>query len=503
LKQKVGNKYQVVVPRTAQETLRKWSFSCSRLWNWCLDMALLLYRENRNWDINYYSLKYKSPFTDKDGKPVKSEVVTTGDDGKEKRKSVTLYETVMDQKGAGFNGMLTVHRKHNPDFAETPNCCQQETLMSLDKAFKRFRFDSEVCKHRAMLRAKAETPKEKAKAERYAMPKFKSTRTDFSSLYFPRERFSVIRRGGKTYLHVSKLPQDIRILTDDREIPETLNGAVISFDPVKSMWFVSLKFDQVFDDTRARGLPEVAMDRGVRSTVMLSDGTEHNVPADDIMRLETRKERLQQVQARKIGSDKEERKSRNFLKVQHKIALIERKISDLRKNFAHQKSCVVAASHSVVYEENLKIAKMTKSKKGTQETPGHGVQAKADLNRKILRSGWGYFSQYLCYKLERRGGALIKVRPEYTSQTCSSCFSNPVDDPGSTTRDGKSFKCNRCGLQMDADLNASKVILARGQGNKDAFPKRKTPSTHLKETVQDSVCLHEDDLGDGCDARLF
>lgn len=54
---------------------------------------------------------------------------------------------------------------------------------------------------------------------------------------------------------------------------------------------------------------------------------------------------------------------------------------------------------------------MSKSAKGTQESPGKNVKAKSGLNRGILDQGWSLFNSMLDYKLEELGGRLIKVCP--------------------------------------------------------------------------------------------
>ena len=64
---------------------------------------------------------------------------------------------------------------------------------------------------------------------------------------------------------------------------------------------------------------------------------------------------------------------------------------------------------------------MSASAAGTIENPGKKVKQKSSLNRSILDQGWYAFSRMLSYKLERRGGRLIKVDPRNTSRTCPQC----------------------------------------------------------------------------------
>lgn len=78
-------------------------------------------------------------------------------------------------------------------------------------------------------------------------------------------------------------------------------------------------------------------------------------------------------------------------------------------------------------------------------------------NNKLQR--WTY--PRVINKLERlceeNGILLTKVNPAYTSQICSGC--GTLDK---SSRQGESYKCNSCNLEIDADLNASINILHRG-----------------------------------------
>jgi putative transposase len=63
----------------------------------------------------------------------------------------------------------------------------------------------------------------------------------------------------------------------------------------------------------------------------------------------------------------------------------------------------------------------------------------------------------LSYKAERAGCRAVEVNPKNTSTTCSNCGAkHPM--PLST----RTYECESCGLVMDRDLNAAKMILARG-----------------------------------------
>ena len=102
---------------------------------------------------------------------------------------------------------------------------------------------------------------------------------------------------------------------------------------------------------------------------------------------------------------------------------------------------------------------MSKSARGSIETPGRNVSAKSGLNKSILDQGWHEFKRQLEYKLTWRGGTLITIPAHYTSQTCSQCFY--VDKENRKTQ--STFACIRCNYKENADINAAKNILAAGQ----------------------------------------
>ena len=122
-------------------------------------------------------------------------------------------------------------------------------------------------------------------------------------------------------------------------------------------------------------------------------------------------------------------------------------------------STVIGETQAVVVVEDLKIRNMTKSARGTKESPGRKVRQKSGLNRSILSRGWGTFLSLLDYKLSRRGERLVRVDPKNTSRTCFSCGHIAAENrPDQTT-----FRCVSCGHADHADANAAKNILRAGR----------------------------------------
>ena len=131
----------------------------------------------------------------------------------------------------------------------------------------------------------------------------------------------------------------------------------------------------------------------------------------------------------------------------------------MRRDFLHKTSTAIGETQAVVHVEDLPIRNMSRSARGTVEAPGKKVRQKAGLNRSILSQGWGTFLSLLEYKLLRRGGRLVRVPPQYTSQTCSVCGHAAPEN----RKTQEAFVCGVCGHAENADANAAKNILRAGQ----------------------------------------
>ena len=194
----------------------------------------------------------------------------------------------------------------------------------------------------------------------------------------------------------------------------------------------------------------IGLDVGVSLVVADSDGNK-------IKPLTLTKE-LSKLRLRAKHLSRKKKGSSNRTKAKAKLAKANLKIANKRKDFLHKLSLQYAESQGIVVIEDLKIKNMTKSAKGTKETPGKQVKQKQGLNRSITQQSWGLFFELLEYKLQERGGQLIKVDPKHTSQTCNRCGHVSKENRQSQSM----FVCTSCGHTANADENAAKNILVRG-----------------------------------------
>jgi putative transposase len=210
-------------------------------------------------------------------------------------------------------------------------------------------------------------------------------------------------------------------------------------------WHIA--FAAIPDPIPAPGNGEVVgVDRGVAVSAALSTGERLHIP---VLTGQERKRlfRLERKLARaKRGSNRRAR-------VKHAIARLHVRETDRRKDWAEKTSTRLAREFDVIRVEDLHIAGMIRSAKGTTEEPGRNVRAKAGLNREILRSGWGL----LVRRLEDKApGRVEKVKPHFTSQRCSACGHTDAK-----ARESQAvFRCVACGLACNADVNAARNIAA-------------------------------------------
>lgn len=331
------------------------------------------------------------------------------------------------EKFAGYAVMckwLTDWR-HAPATAwlsETSIDPQQQTLKRLEAAYQRF-FES---------------------AGGY--PKFRG-RGQEAGLRFPNQRTIALDQANARV----KLPKLGWIgLRQSRPVEGLLKNATVTQE--RGKWFVSLQVE-LPDVLPVAGLaPTLGVDLGVTLFAATSDG-QCIAPLKALKRQQQRLRRYQKAVCRKRKG------SRNRRKAVDRLSRLHARVANQRGDWLHKISTCLADAHPVIAIENLRVAAMSASAKGSIAAPGQRVRQKAGLNRAILDQGWAEFRRQLEYKCAARGGAVVPVNPAYTSQTCSVCGHVHADNRKRQDR----FECVACRHVENADTQAAKNILAAGR----------------------------------------
>jgi len=216
-------------------------------------------------------------------------------------------------------------------------------------------------------------------------------------------------------------------------------------------WFVAFQVEMDVPEPIHPASAEVGIDLGVATFAAFSDGRLHP-PLNAYRRVEKKKARMQRKLAGMV------KYSQNWKKQHHRIARLDIRIANCRRDFLDKPSTETSNNHAVIVIEDLQVRNMSRSARGTVEEPGRKVAQKAGLNKAILDQGWGTFRRMLEYKQQWRGGEVIAVNPRYTSQTCPECgHVSKANRPQQAL-----FSCEQCGYSYHADVVAAINILAVG-----------------------------------------
>ena len=216
-------------------------------------------------------------------------------------------------------------------------------------------------------------------------------------------------------------------------------------------WYASIQTELEVDTPLHSSTTAVGIDMGVTKFATLSTG-EIFEPKNSFRNKAQRLARYQRAMSRK------KKFSKNWHKAKRKINKLHTTIANIRKDYLHKTSTAISKNHAMIVIEDLQIRNMSKSSKGTSEKHGKNVKAKSGLNKSILDQGWFEFRRQLEYKQSWRGGFVVAIPPQYTSQRCSCC--------GYVSRNNRQtqakFECVECGHSENADINAARNILAAG-----------------------------------------
>ena len=277
------------------------------------------------------------------------------------------------------------------------------------------------------------------------LPQFEGTLRAKNRRYLPPG--SNIPVGSKAKIFIKGLPPirfDVR-----QEIPDCQPMAIrITRKARRVQVQLVYNLGEAPEAPMAAPLRAVGMDAGVALRYALSDG--HFEPGRrlDRTRLELLQQRLSRAQ----------RGSNNRRKAQQAVAREWQRVTDSDINWQHRASTALVKEYDLIAVEDLSIDNMRRSARGTAETPGRNVSAKAGLNRSIGEQAWGRFVQMLTYKAESAGKRVAPVPPHNTSRACPAC--GVID--GGSRRSQEEFICTECGYTANADLVGATNVLHRG-----------------------------------------
>ncbi|MCE2571859.1 RNA-guided endonuclease InsQ/TnpB family protein [Motilimonas eburnea] len=261
-------------------------------------------------------------------------------------------------------------------------------------------------------------------------PTFKKKR-GHQSAEFTKSGFNY--KDSKVYVAKSKEPLNIKW---SRELPSDPTTITISKD-CAGRWFVSLlcRFEP-------KPLPvvnkTVGIDLGLTDIAITSDGFKSGNPRH------TAKYATKLAKAQKRLA-KKKKGSANFRKAKLRVAKIQVKIGDCRRDFTHKLTTKLINENQVISCESLSVKNMVKNPK---------------LAKAISDANWGEFVRQLTYKADWFGRTLVQIDKWYPSSKRCHCCGHVVD---SLPLHVRHWVCPSCESKLDRDTNAAINIKGAGQ----------------------------------------
>ncbi len=293
----------------------------------------------------------------------------------------------------------------------------------------------------------------------------------FRNFFEGRANFPAFRRKGENESFRYPDPKQVRVEDGRIFLPKAGWTRMVMHRPVAGAvrnvtvsasagdWHVSIQVEQsVADPALNQGGP-VGVDLGVARPIVLSDGRIIDLPRV------TEGDRRRLAAAQRAVA-RRQKGSRNKAKALKRVARLQARFARRRRDAAHKATTMIAKNHGVIVVEDLMVANLTASARGTVESPGRNVRQKAGLNRSLLDMSPRQIRTMLEYKAPWFGATVIAVNPAYTSQECHAC--GTVDAASRVSQ--SQFICRCCGSIADADVNAARNILRRGLGPTGGLP---------------------------------
>lgn len=265
-------------------------------------------------------------------------------------------------------------------------------------------------------------------------PKFKSRKRSKKSFYVPYDKL-------KVFNNRTVQLEKIGIVKTSEQIPTNVkySNPIISFD--NKYWYISVgvEVEELKEELTGESL---GIDLGVKDLAVCSNGKVYkNINKSKLVKdLEKRLKRFQRQVSKKYIMNKRGGtfvKTNNIIKLENKIQLIHRRLTNIRNNHIHQTTSeIVKTKPSQIVIEDLNISGMMKNKH----------LSKAIQNQKLYE-----FRRQLEYKCKLRGIELVIADRFYpSSKKCSNCNNIKRD----LNLSDRIYTCG-CGLSIDRDFNAS------------------------------------------------
>lgn len=263
----------------------------------------------------------------------------------------------------------------------------------------------------------------KTRKKKINRPSFKK-KSGSQSYRLPNQKFSI--NGNKIRLEKIGWVK----MSVDRTIPE--DSKILSCTISRNccgQYFVSILVDTIILCKSKTG-KSVGIDLGLKSFATLSD----NVVIDNIKFFREKQSEIIKIQKH---LSRKKKGSNRYKKNRLRMTGLHNKIANKRNDFLHNVTTLLVNNYDVICIEDLNVSGMLSNHK---------------LAKAISDTSFSMFRSMLEYKCKWYGKELVVIDRFFpSSKTCSKCGWKKDD----LTLSDRVFKCEKCGIEIDRDLNAS------------------------------------------------
>ena len=223
-----------------------------------------------------------------------------------------------------------------------------------------------------------------------------------------------------------------------------INGKILSYTISRESndkYYISILFMINEHASKVKLKMIVGIDLGIKNLLTLSDGKVYE-NCKYISKYEKRIKTIQLKLSKKVKG------SNNYYKYKNKLAILYSKLVNARKHYIHKITTEITDKYDIISCENLHVKNMIMNGK------------KSNLSKSINDACFNEILRQLKYKSELKGKYFFQIDDYYaSSQICSRCDNQ---DKKYKNLNERNYKCRKCNLEIDRDLNASINIMFEG-----------------------------------------
>jgi len=225
-----------------------------------------------------------------------------------------------------------------------------------------------------------------------------------------------------------------------RSIEGTIKTVTVSLEPSGKYYasiLTEVEGENPAPSTEGR---VIGVDLGLKHFAVTSDGKKVS-KYDNPRHLAEHEKNLKRKQQKLARKEKGSNSRKKYRKV---VARVHERVSNSRADFLHKLSRKLVNDSQVVVVENLHVKGMVRNH---------------NLAKAIFDAGWGMFTNFLAYKLEKKGGRLVEIDRWFpSSKLCCNCYHQVEEMP----LDVREWTCPHCNTRHDRDGNAATNTRAEG-----------------------------------------